>query len=121
MAQTTATRQLLSGSTSGRPIKIAATATAGTLLHTATNTGGEFDEVYIWIVNTDTTARKVTIELGGVTSPDDLIEETIQPEEGLALVVPGATLNGGVVVRAFAASADVLLAVGYVNRIVNGS
>lgn len=106
---------ILSGSTNGRQIKVAATATPGTLIHTADATA--LDEVYLWAVNSDTTARKLTIELGGVTTPDDLIEQTIQPEDGLELVVPGLILTGGVVIRAFAESANLVLVTGFVNRI----
>jgi hypothetical protein len=91
------------------------TSTAGTLIHTADSTAK--DEVWLWAVNSDTSARKLTIEFGGVSSPDDLIEVTIQPEDGLFPVVPGIPLTGGVVVRAFCASANVVMIHGYVNRI----
>lgn len=105
----------LSGSTNGRGIKIAATATPGTLLHTAHATN--LDELWLWIVNSDTTDRKVTIEAGGVSSPDDLIEKTIPAESGLKLVIPGIKYTGSVAIRAFGATANVLMAHGYVNRI----
>lgn len=106
---------LLSGSTNGRPIKVAATATAGTTIHTAHATN--LDEVWVWASNTDTAAKKLTIELGGTTSPDDLIEVTLLPETGLTLILPGLTVTGSVVVRAFCATADVVNVVGFVNRI----
>lgn len=109
------TKIILSGSTDGRPIKVVATATAGTTIHTAHATNK--DEVWLWAMNTDTTARKLTIELGGTTSPDDLIEVTIAPESGLVLVIPGIPLTNSVVVRAFAATANVITIVGFVNRI----
>jgi hypothetical protein len=105
----------LSGSTNGRQIKVAETATAGTLLHTAHATA--LDEVWLFAVNSDTTARKLTIEWGGVSAPDDLIEVTIPAESGYVCVVPGLVVTGEVVVRAFAASANVVLVNGYVNRI----
>lgn len=111
----TISRQLLSGSTNGRGVKVAATATPGTLVHTAHATS--LDEVWLWCVNTDSSARKLTVEFGGTTSPDDLIEVSIPPESGLVLVSPGLTVTGGVVVRAFAATANVLVVTGYVNRI----
>ena len=44
---TTITKTLLSGSTNGRQIKVAATATPGTTIHTATNTAGQMDEVWL--------------------------------------------------------------------------
>jgi len=110
----------LSGSTDGRLIKVAATATAGTTIHTGSTTATTYDEVWLYAVNSDTTDRKLTIEFGGVSAPDDLIEQTITAESGLLLVVPGLVIKGNataLVVRAFAASANVVMVGGYVNRI----
>jgi hypothetical protein len=110
----------LSGSTDGRLIKVAATATAGTTLHTGSATATTFDELWLYAVNSDTTARKLTIEWGGTTSPDDLLELTVLPESGLVTVVPGLVIKGNatpLVVRAFCASANVVMIGGYVNRI----
>ena len=109
------TKEFLSGSTNGRQIKVVQTATAGTLIHTAHATSK--DEVWLWAVNSDTAAVKLTIEFGGVTVPDDTIEVTIPAESGYIKVVPGICLSGGVVVRAFAASANVVMIAGFVNRI----
>lgn len=111
----TFSKERLSGSTNGRLIKVAATATAGTTIHTAHATAQ--DEIWLYAVNSDTTDRKLTIEFGGTSSPDDLIEQTITAESGLVLVVPGLVLTGSVVVRAFCASANVVMIGGYVNRI----
>ena len=111
----TIAKLLLSGGSDGRQIKIVATATPGTTIHTAHAT--KLDELWLWITNSDSVDRKVTIELGGVTSPDDLIEMTIPAEDGPHLVVPGIPLTGSVVVKAFGAAANVLLASGYVNQI----
>ena len=110
----------LSGSTDGRLIKVAATATAGTTIHTGSATATTFDEVWLYAVNSDTTDRKLTIEWGGTSSPDDLIEQTITAESGLLLVVAGLVIKGNatpLVVRAFCASANVVMIGGYVNRI----
>jgi len=106
----------LSGSTNGRGIKVVQTATSGTTIHTATSTASEFDEVWLWAVNSDTSAVKLTIEAGGTTSPDDLIEMTIAPEDGLVQVIPGIPYTGGVIIRAFAATANVIMIHGYINR-----
>lgn len=105
----------LSGSTNGRGIKVVATATLGTTIHTAHATA--LDELWLWAVNSDSTDRKLTIEFGGATAPDDLIELTIPAEAGLVLVVPGIHLTGSVVVTAFAATANVVMIHGFVNRI----
>jgi hypothetical protein len=110
----------LSGSTDGRLIKVVATATAGTTIHTASATATTFDEIWLYAVNSDTTDRKLTIEWGSTSSPDDLIEQTIPAESGLVLVVAGLVIKGNatpLVVRAFCASANVVMIGGYVNRI----
>lgn len=111
----------LSGSTGGRLIKVAATATTGTTIHATGTSSSTLDEIWLYAVNSDTTARKLTIEFGGTTSPDDTIELTIAAESGLVLVVPGFVLAGtGAAARtvtAFAATANVILIGGYVNRI----
>ena len=112
----TYSKQLLSGSTNGRSIAVAATATPGTLIHTATSTAGALDEIWLYADNNTTSAVKLTLEFGG-TSTADQIEITIAGESGLVLITPGLILNGGVVVRAFAATASALSIVGYVNRI----
>ena len=107
----------LSGGTNGRNIKVVPTATPGTLIHTATSTAGQLDEVWLWADNSSATDCKLTIEFGGVTAPDDGLEFTVPAEDGLYLVIPGLSLDGGVIVRAFAAVANVLLINGFVNRI----
>lgn len=112
----TYSRVKLSGSTNGRNIKVVQTATAGTLIHTAHAT--DQDEVWLWAINTSAAPVKLTIEYGGVSSPDDLIEQWIEPESGLVLIVPGSSpLTGAVVVGAFAGVANVINIQGYVNRI----
>ena len=111
----TIAKLILSGGSDGRQIKIVETGSPGTTLHTAHAT--KLHELWLWITNSDSVDRKVTIELGGVTSPDDLIEMTIPAEDGPHLVVPGIPLTGSVVIKAFGAAANVLLASGYVNQI----
>jgi hypothetical protein len=116
----TFSKELLSASTDGRAIKVAATATAGTLIHTGSTTATTIDELWLYAVNTDATDRKLTLEWGGVTVPDDLIEITIGAEAGLVLVAPGLLIKGNstaLLVRAFAATANVIDMHGYVNRI----
>jgi hypothetical protein len=116
----TFSKEILSGSTDGKLIKVAATATAGTTIHTGSSTATTIDEVWLYAVNSDTTDRKLTIEFGGVTAPDDLIEFTVKAENGLYLIVPGLVIKGNatpLVIRAFAATANVVSVGGYVNRI----
>ena len=117
----TFSKQLLSGSTGGRLIKVAATATTGTTIHATGTSSSIIDEIWLYAVNSDPTARKLTIEYGGTSSPDDLIELTVAAESGLVLVVPGLILAGtGSAARkvtAFCATANVVSIGGYVNRI----
>ena len=101
-------------------IKVAQTATAGTTIHTGSATATTFDEIWLYAVNSDASAVKLTVEWGGVSSPDDLIEFTVPAEDGLYVVVAGLVIKGNatpLVVRAFAASANVVMIAGYVNRI----
>lgn len=110
----------LSGSTDGKAIKVAATATPGTTIHTGPTNTAHFHEVWLYAQNTDSTDRKLTIEWGGTASPDDLIEFTVKAENGLYLMVPGLILKGNataLVVRAFAATTNVITISGYVNTI----
>ena len=113
----TYSKVLLSGSTNGKGIKVAATATAGTTIHTAVAGTSSMDEVWIYAVNSDTTARKLTLEWGDAAAPDGNIELTIPAESGLVLVAPGLLLQNSLVVKAFAAAANVVLIHGYINRI----
>lgn len=106
----------LSGSTNGRGIAVSASATPGTLIHTATSSTTYQDEVWIYAINTSTTAVKLTVEYGG-TSTSDQIELTIAGEAGLVLVSPGLVLQNSLVVRAFAGTASVINIFGYVNRV----
>lgn len=110
----------LSGSTSGRPIKVAATAIgSGTTIHAAVAGATAFDEITLFVTNTDTVARTLTIGWGGTTDPDDLILKTVSipPLSGPIPIIAGLRLNGGLSVLAAASAANVLLISGVVNTI----
>ncbi len=111
-------KRKLSGSSDGRGIPVAATASPGTLVHTAlTNVAAnEWDEVWLRAVNTSGAAVKLTVEWGGTTGPDDQVEITIPPEGGFIEVIPGHVLQNAREVRAFAATANVIVLHGFVNR-----
>ena len=111
----TFSKQLLSGSTNGKGILVVATATAGTTIHTAHATA--LDEIWIYAVNTHSSAIKLTIEYGEATEPNGNIELTVQPEAGLVTVLPGLLLTGSLLVKAFAATASEIVLHGFVNRI----
>jgi hypothetical protein len=117
---TTFSKLTLSGSTDGRPILVGATSSPGTLIHTASSTTTTFDEIWIYAMNTSTSSVALDIQWGGTTSPNDDIELTVQPESGLVTVVPGFPIKGNatpLIVRAFAATTNVITIHGFVNRI----
>jgi hypothetical protein len=97
----------LSGQTDGKHIKVVATATAGTTIHTATSSGQ--DLVDLWAVNSSTSAVKLTIEWGEATAPDGNIEVTIPPESGEVQITDRKVIGNSLVVKAFAGSANVIL------------
>ena len=104
----------------GLGVLVAATATAGTAIHTASATATTVDEIWLYAVNTSTSAVKLTIEWGEATAPNGNIELTVAAESGLVLVTPGLVMQGNAtakVVRAFAGTASVIVLHGYVNRI----
>lgn len=117
----TAVKRKLSGSTDGRGIKVVATATAGTAIHTAVagTTAGTYDEIWLFAYNSDPSNQALTIEFGGTTAPDDNIKVTIAPQSGLMMVVPGLILQNGCIVRAFAAVTNVIVIYGFVNAITD--
>jgi hypothetical protein len=110
-----------SGSTGdGLGILVAATATAGTAIHTASSTATTIDEVWLYAYNNHSADILLTIEFGGVTAPKDVIKQTITKESGLVLVCAGLVVQGNAsakVIRAFAATASQISIFGYVNRI----
>ena len=113
----TYSKVLLSGCTNGKQIKVAAPATAGTTIHTATSGTSNLDEIWLYAVNSSSSAVKLTIEWGEATAPDGNIEVTVPAEDGYMLVVPGLLLQNSLVVKAFAGTTNVILINGYVNRI----
>lgn len=113
------TKRYLSGSNNGRQIKIAATATPGTLIHTAVAGIVDMDEIWLYATNNHTSSLALAIEFGGTTSPDDLIQMSIPSKTGLYLIIPGFVLNNGLAVRAFAQTGNLISIDGWVNRITN--
>ncbi len=111
----TFSKQILSGSTNGKQIKVAATATAGTTIHTAHATA--LDEIWIYAFNSSASSVKLTIEYGEATAPDGNIEVTVLPEAGLVTIIPCLILTNSLVVKAFAGTTNVIMLSGYVNRI----
>ena len=114
MAAGDLTKIKLSGSTDGKNIKIAATATAGTLVHTAHAT--DLDEIYINACIPGATAKWITVEWGEATDPDGLTKLTIPAAVGWVPVVEGKLLTNSLVVRIFAETTNLVMVDGYVLR-----
>lgn len=108
------TREFFSASVNGRPILVAAVATAGTLIHTAHATAK--DEIFMWAANFSGAAIALTVEWGGVTSPADLVEMSIPSKDGPHLIIPGLSISNSLLVRAFAGTTNLLNIMGYINR-----
>jgi hypothetical protein len=101
---------VLSGSTSGQPIKVAATAIgSGTTIHAAHATA--VDYVSLWATNTTTAEVALTIGWGGTTDPDHLICDAvlIPINSKPVLVIDRIPLTGGLIVKASAGTANVIL------------
>lgn len=114
----TFSKEVLSGSTHGRGIKVAATSIGtGTTIHTAQSSTTTEDLITLYAYNDDTVARALTLGWGGTTDPDDLIILEIPTQAGLTLVVADLPLRNSLVVKAAADAADVIVLYGSVNRI----
>lgn len=117
----TVVKRKLSSSTDGKAIKIAATATPGTAIHTAVagTTAGTFDEIWLWAFNSHTEDVVLTVEFGGASAPDQNIVVTIPFKAGLVPVVPGLILQNEATVKAFAGTTNVITITGFVNAITD--
>lgn len=117
----TFTKVKLSGSTDGKPIKVVATASSGTTIHSTGTSASVVDEIWLYAYNDSAAAQLLTIQFGGTTAVDDDIKIIIPSQSGLTLVVPGLILTGNgstaSTVRAYAATTNVVTISGYVNRI----
>lgn len=105
-----------SGSTDGAPVKVVATATAGTTFHTASATSGVIDEITMYATNTSAVDVLLTTELGTATAPDNNVLMKI-PAQDTVLVLAGVRLQNSKTVKCFAAAANVINVFGNVNRI----
>lgn len=115
----TFTKKILSASSDGEGIAVAATSSPGTTLHTGSSTATTIEEVWLYAANVGTSGVNLNIQLGG-TGTEDLITVYIEPYIGLQPVVTGLVLKGNAtpkVVRAYAGTTNVINIFGYVNEI----
>ena len=119
----TFTKVLLSGSTQGKAIKIAATTSgsAGTTIHATGTSSSIIDEVWLYAYNSSSSAVVLTVQWGGVTAVDNETKISIPATSGLTLVIPGLILTGtgsaANTIAAYAGTTNVVTVSGYVNRI----
>lgn len=117
----TFSKQLLSGSTQGKAIKVVATASTGTTIHATGTSATIIDEVWLYAYNSSTGNVLLTIQYGGTTAVDNDIKILLPSQSGLTLIVPGLILVGtgaaANTVYAYADTTNVVTISGFVNRI----
>ncbi len=101
-------RDYLSSSTDGRAIKVAATGSPGTAIHTSTG----MEAVYLWAGNIDAVQHQLTLEWPG----GEVLQFVLEPLEFL-LLIPGLTIASAQALAAYADTANVINVLGHVNRI----
>ena len=115
----TATKIPFSGSTDGRGVKVTTASPidgSDTTIHTAVDNDPDYDLVTIFAYNDDSQSRALHLGWGGTSDPDDLIIQSIPAQSGLVLVTADLIIRSGLVVRASAAAANVIVLYGHVNR-----
>lgn len=116
----TYTKYILSSSTDGKGIKVVATSTPGTAIHTCSSTSATLQEIWLWAYNSHTSSVVLTIEFGDATAPDSNIKVTLESQKGLILIVPGLIIKGNatpLTIKAFAATTNVVTISGFINEI----
>ncbi len=114
------TKHKLTGSTYGKGIKVTSTSSASpNVLHTATSSPTDFDELWLWAYSdhTDNQSVNLTIEFGS-TTPSKMTM-AVESKKGLYLICPGLPIQFGLDVNAYAEIADKITLYGYVNRITH--
>lgn len=109
----------LSGSTDFVPIKVTQTAIAsGDTIHTAGAAAPAFDELYVYVTNTDSSDRQLTLAYGGTTDPDHMICKTITITAltGPTPIIAGLSTANAKVLKAACDIANKLTITGFCNR-----
>jgi hypothetical protein len=112
-------KQKFTNSTLGRPILVTATTSPGTDIHTVTTDTSQFEEVWLYAFNSDTSNRGITVEFGS-NSASDQISAEIPFRSGLYLIIPGIPLQGNATpptVKVYATAANVVSISGWINRL----
>jgi hypothetical protein len=113
-------KEILSGSTRGRGVLVAATGSLGTTIHTTGTSATNTDEIWLYATNNDVVSCNLTIEFGTTGSANE-ISLSIAAKTAMSLIMPGLVLRGdgsaGEVVTAYSSVTNVITIFGYVNRI----
>ena len=115
----TVIRHHLTGSTDGVPFALAVDSGTLTVVHATTTTTADFEEVWIWLSNINTSTEIVTLAFGGTA---DVNKMKIQvPAESTVLAVPGITFQGktstGVTIAGGSTTANKVNVFGHINLI----
>lgn len=109
----------LTGSTDFVPIVVTQTAIAtGDTIHTAGGALPAFDELYVYVTNTDTADRLLTLAYGGTTDPTNMICKTVKVTalSGPTPVLTGLSTTNAKVLKAACDAANKLTITGFCNR-----
>jgi hypothetical protein len=108
------TKVKFSASTDFKQVKVVASASPGTTIHTAHATAQ--DEIWAWASNPDSVDYDLTVEWGGTTDPDDRKTFTV-PAKSVIPIVFGEILTNSLLMKAFGSAANKILINGFVNRL----
>lgn len=114
------TAMTLSGATNGRVIKVSATATAGTTIHTATSSdmAEGCDEVWLWAGSTHSAGINATLHINSGGDDNQAINFRVPPAyTGPIAILAGHRVCDGVVITATCSVAERVAIWGNVNRI----
>lgn len=113
------TFQHLSGSTGGKGIKVGASTTPGTNIHTTGTSASVHDLIDLDCYNSDTVERTLVLEWGGTTAPDDNVKYPVPPGMTISIVRKRPLTGDGAAgrsVKAFCTTINVLVVNGKVTR-----
>jgi len=116
----TISKDILSGSTDGKPIAVPINTGTFATVHTGPTSTSDFHEVFIYCTNANGSVNEqVTVRLNG-SNNDGKIKAVVPPQETL-LIVPGIPIKGNssaVVIDVGGSSNGSANVFGYVNKIV---
>lgn len=115
----TFTKKLLSGSTDWKAIKIVATATAWTLIHTWPTNTSVLQEIWLWAQNNHTADVVLTIERWDAVTDNNIIK-TIPFKAWEQMIIPWFIIKGNatpLTIKAFASQANVVMIQWFINEI----